>query len=146
MGLWHNRALAEAAVETLKVYAQPHRLMILSCLLEGERIVSDIDAATGIGQPMLSQQLAELRRKNFVRTRRQGTQIFYTLADEKIELCVRHLELLLGGGELSKTVPKNTPTTLSAPVGAAAFARVIDRDELTLAHLANNTKSRTEPR
>ena len=128
MGLFHDRALAEAAVETLKVYAQPQRLMILSCLLEGERIVSDIDAATGIGQPTLSQQLAELRRKNLVRTRRQGTQIFYALADEKVELCVRCMETLLGDGELPQALPRmNTQTAPPAPVGAAAFARVLTR-------------------
>ncbi len=127
MALFHNRALAEAAVETLKVYAQPQRLMILSCLLEGERIVSDIDAATRIGQPTLSQQLAELRRKNLVRTRRQGTQIFYALADEKVELCVRCMEALLGGGEMPEVIAQNTQTTQPAPVGAAAFARVLTR-------------------
>ncbi|MDE1905256.1 MAG: helix-turn-helix transcriptional regulator [Rhodospirillales bacterium] len=127
MGLFHDRALAETAVETLKVYAQPQRLMILSCLLEGERIVSDIDAATRIGQPTLSQQLAELRRKNLVRTRRQGTQIFYALADEKVELCVRCMEALLGGGEMPEAVSQNTQTTQPTPVGAAAFARVLTR-------------------
>ena len=124
--LYKNRARAEAAGELLKVYAQPHRLMILSCLLEGERIVSDIDSATGIGQPALSQQLAELRRKNFVRTRRQGTQIFYALADEKVELCVRCMEAILGDGELPQVALRtSTQTALPAPVGAAAFAQIL---------------------
>ncbi|MBU6449550.1 MAG: helix-turn-helix domain-containing protein [Rhodospirillales bacterium] len=128
--MFRNRALAEAAVETLKVYAQPQRLMILSCLLEGERIVSDIDSATGIGQPALSQKLAELRRKNLVRTRRQGTQIFYALADEKVELCVRCMEAILGDGELPQVMQRtHAETTAPAPVGAAAFARVLKSTE-----------------
>ena len=53
--LYQSRDLADSAVEKLRVYAQPQRLMILSCLLHGERTVSDIDAATAIGQPALSE-------------------------------------------------------------------------------------------
>lgn len=132
--LYQNRALAYAAVEMLKVYAQPQRLMILSCLLEGERTVSEVDAATGIGQPALSQQLAELRRKELVRTRRQGTQIFYALADEKVELCVRCMEAMLGGRDapqerlLVAILPDApSPVVPAPPVGAAAFARILRR-------------------
>lgn len=127
--LYKDRALAEAAGELLKVYAQPQRLMILSCLLEGERIVSDIDSATGIGQPALSQQLAELRRKELVRTRRHGTQIFYTLADAKIELCVRCMETILGGQEEAlrqAMLPWPMARTEPArPEGAAVFAQIL---------------------
>lgn len=128
--LYKDRALAEAAGELLKVYAQPQRLMILSCLLEGERMVSEIDSATGIGQPALSQQLAELRRKELVRTRRQGTQIFYTLADEKVELCVRCMEAMLGkSGDARATLREAAPVTTqqntARPAGAASFARIL---------------------
>ena len=56
-----SRAIADAAVEKLRVFAQPQRLMILSYLLGGERQVADIEAATGVTQPALSQQLAALR-------------------------------------------------------------------------------------
>lgn len=128
--LYKDRAKADAAVEMLKIYAQPQRLMILSCLLEGERTVSEIDAATGIGQPALSQQLAALRRKALTRTRRQGTQIFYALADEKTALCVRCMEAMLGGQDeaLQLAVPlKEAPAAALHPAGAAAFARVLAR-------------------
>lgn len=94
--LYQSRALADAASEKLKVYAQPQRLMILSCLLIGEKTVGQIDSATGIGQPALSQQLAELRRAEMVRTRKDARQVYYALADEKIALCVRSMEAILG--------------------------------------------------
>ncbi len=129
--LFKDRALIDAAVEILRVYAQPQRLMILSCLLEGERTVSEIDAATGVGQPALSQQLAELRRKELVRTRRQGTQIFYELADEQVDLCMRCVEAMLGGQDglqarLREAVaPAGEAAPPVAPAGAAAFARVL---------------------
>ena len=94
--IYESREKAGKAADKLKIYAQPQRLMILSCLLRGERTVSEIDAATGIGQPALSQQLAELRRNDLVTTRRASKQIWYDLADEKVRLCVRTMEAILG--------------------------------------------------
>ena len=96
IALFESRQHAVKTADKLKVYAQPQRLMILSCLLRGERTVGEIDAATGIGQPALSQQLAELRRNELVKTRRASKQIWYQLADEKVCLCVRSMEAILG--------------------------------------------------
>ena len=96
--LWQSRAQAEDSAERLRKFGQPQRLMILSLLLEGEKSVSEIDMATGIGQPGLSQQLAELRRAELVTTRRQAKQVFYSIADESVELSVRSIEALFGAG------------------------------------------------
>jgi DNA-binding transcriptional ArsR family regulator len=94
--LYESRELATAAVEKLKVFAQPQRLMILSCLLRGKRNVGEIAQATGIGQPALSQQLAELRRADLVRADRKAQQVWYALADEGVALCVRNMESIFG--------------------------------------------------
>lgn len=129
--LYKNRERAVRAADKLKVYAQPQRLMILSCLLRGERTVSEIDAATGIGQPALSQQLAELRRNELVKTRRASKQIWYDLADDKVCLCVRSMEAILGDegdaqAMLNSALQVNKPIPNSTPVaGAAAFARIV---------------------
>lgn len=129
--IYRNRALADAAVEKLKAYAQPQRLMVLSCLLEGEHTVSEIDAATQIGQPALSQQLAELRRAELVRTRKQAKLVYYSLADEKAALCIRAMEAIFAGqvdsAESLANVLAGTPATANAatqPAGAAVFARI----------------------
>jgi DNA-binding transcriptional ArsR family regulator len=126
--LFESRDRAVKAADKLKVYAQPQRLMILSCLLRGERTVSEIDAATGIGQPALSQQLAELRRNELVKTRRASKQIWYDLADDKVCLCVRSMEAILGDeGDVEQMLNKlNKPQASSPPAsGAAGFARII---------------------
>jgi DNA-binding transcriptional ArsR family regulator len=94
-----DRQLADIAVERLKVFAQPQRLMILSALLESECSVGDIERVTGIGQPALSQQLAVLRRAGMVETRREGNYIYYDLADEHIRLCIGCMQAMLGGSE-----------------------------------------------
>lgn len=129
--LFESREQAGKAADKLKVYAQPQRLMILSCLLGGERTVGEIDAATGIGQPALSQQLAELRRNELVTTRRASKQIWYDLADDKVRLCVRSMEAILGDGGDTQQLLNNAlimtkPEIRSAPAaGAAGFARIV---------------------
>lgn len=129
--LFESREQAGKAADKLKVYAQPQRLMILSCLLRGERTVGEIDAATGIGQPALSQQLAELRRNELVKTRRASKQIWYQLADQKVCLCVRSMEAILGDEAnvehlLGSSVFNNEQLDAKEPQsGAAAFARII---------------------
>jgi DNA-binding transcriptional ArsR family regulator len=129
--LYRDRAAADAAVEKLKAYAQPQRLMILSCLFEGERTVSEIDAATKIGQPALSQQLAELRRADMVKTRRVSKQVYYDLASDSVRLCVRSMEAIFGEASdpavaLQSALRSQAPTTpaLRRPAGVAAFAKI----------------------
>lgn len=129
--IFESRDRAVKAADKLKAYAQPQRLMILSCLLRGERTVSEIDAATGIGQPALSQQLAELRRNELVKTRRASKQIWYDLADDKVRLCVRSMEAILGDEDdiqatLNAVLQANKPEARSTPAsGAAGFARIV---------------------
>ena len=68
--LHQSRDVASGVADRLRLYAQPQRLMILSFLLGGEQSVGAIDAATGVGQPALSQQLAELRHAGLLTSRR----------------------------------------------------------------------------
>lgn len=95
--MFESREIAEAAAEKLKVFAQPLRLMILSSLLRSERNVGEIANATGIAQPALSQQLAQLRRAGLVRTRKEAKLVWYSLADDGVALCVRNMEAIFGG-------------------------------------------------
>lgn len=127
--LWQSREQAEDAADKLRKYGQPLRLMILSLLLQGEKSVSEIDMATGIGQPGLSQQLAELRRAELVTTRRQAKQVFYSIDDPSVELCVRCIEAIFGAGEpqveLRLGMKSTEPNSRSGTVaGAANFVRI----------------------
>ncbi|MFN0022753.1 MAG: ArsR/SmtB family transcription factor [Parvularculaceae bacterium] len=124
--LFEDRDLAASVSEKLKVYAQPQRLMILSCLLGGERRVAEIGAATGIGQPALSQQLAELRRADLVTTRRKAKHIWYGLANDDVRMCVQSMEAIFGGvGETPPLIaPQSRPQGRKPAVGVAGFAKV----------------------
>lgn len=130
MTLYASRAAADVAADRLKIYAQPQRLMILSRLLDGEHTVGQIEESTGIGQPALSQQLAELRRADVVTTRRASKQVYYALASEDIITCVKGIEAMFGTPDSIITAlrdviggaPHKRPPV--RPRVAAAFARV----------------------
>lgn len=124
--IFEDRDVAAGIADKLRVFAQPQRLMILSCLFRGERTVSEIGEVTGITQPALSQQLAELRRADLVSTRKEAKQVWYALADDGVMTCVHTMERIFCGGEplpaLPQPVAQATAPSLS---GVAAFAKVI---------------------
>ena len=69
------------AVSALKVLANEDRLLLLCQLSQGEMCVGDLEEELGIHQPTLSQQLGVLRNEGVVNTRRDGKNIFYSVAD-----------------------------------------------------------------
>ena len=73
-------AAASRACGLLKVLANPDRLLLLCQLTQGSHCVSELEAILGIQQPTLSQQLGVLRDEALVTTRREGKQIFYSIA------------------------------------------------------------------
>jgi DNA-binding transcriptional ArsR family regulator len=80
----HLRLGAQAAVAALKLLANHERLLLLCQLSQGERCVGDLETQLGIHQPTLSQQLGVLRNEGVVSTRRQGKNIFYSVADPAV--------------------------------------------------------------
>ena len=75
---------ATDAVAALKVLANTDRLLILCQIYQGEMCVSDLEETLEIRQPTLSQQLSVLRNEAVVSTRREGKNIFYSVADERL--------------------------------------------------------------
>ncbi len=73
-------ASASRACGLLKVLANPDRLLLLCQLTQGSLCVSELESKLGIVQPTLSQQLGVLRDEALVTTRREGKQIFYSIA------------------------------------------------------------------
>ncbi|MBC7598902.1 MAG: helix-turn-helix transcriptional regulator [Polaromonas sp.] len=78
------RGAATEAVIALKVLANTDRLLLLCQLSQGEMCVSDLEEALDIRQPTLSQQLGVLRNEAVVSTRRDGKNIYYSVADERL--------------------------------------------------------------
>ena len=70
--------------EVFRALAHPVRLRILDVLARQEACVCHLTAVLRKQQPYVSQQLAALRLAGLVADRREGTLIYYCLADERL--------------------------------------------------------------
>lgn len=82
------------ATTFLKKLANPDRLLVACALIEGERSVRELEDGIGIRQPGLSQQLAELREAGLIVGRKEGKQVFYRLADPRVETFIHTMHQL----------------------------------------------------
>jgi ArsR family transcriptional regulator len=80
-----DKQLIPVVAARFKALSQPGRLAILSALHGGERSVSELVAATGRGQPNVSQHLAQLLQAGLVASRREGNRVLYRLADPYLQ-------------------------------------------------------------
>lgn len=88
--------LQAAAVDgcaLMKVLSNPDRLLILCQLSQGEARVGELEEVLGIVQPTLSQQLTVLREEQLVSTRREGKNIYYSLASPQALAVIETLYL-----------------------------------------------------
>lgn len=67
-----------------RALADPKRLCVLESLAEGEVSVSDLATRVACQVPNMSQHLAVLRAAGLVTTRRDGSTVFYRLADPRV--------------------------------------------------------------
>ena len=70
--------------ELFKVFGDSTRVRILVALFEAEMCVCDISESLGMTQSAVSHQLQILRTNKLVKSRRDGKQIYYSLADEHV--------------------------------------------------------------
>jgi DNA-binding transcriptional ArsR family regulator len=84
-------ANARQAAEFLKALSHESRLVILCVLVEGEKSVAEIEQLLGLRQPAVSQQLARLRAEKLVETRRDGKNIYYSLARAEVRDVIKAL-------------------------------------------------------
>ena len=82
---------ATKASDLLKVMANESRPMIMCNLLDGEKSVQELQTHVGLSQSALSQQLAILRGRDLVSTRREAQSVFYSLASPEAETLIATL-------------------------------------------------------
>ena len=102
----------------LKALAHEGRLLILCLLIDGEKSVSEIEDMLSLRQPAISQQLARLRVEGLVETRREGKNIFYSLARSEVRDIVGTLHRAFCEAPRRVKVVERRP-----PAGAAARAK-----------------------
>src|SRR5262249_6011838 len=75
----------ELQVRICKAFAHPSRLRMLDLLSSREYSVSELQASLNISIPNVSQHLAILKNAGVVKTRREGKQIFCSLAIPEVK-------------------------------------------------------------
>ena len=95
-----NDSVVNKMQETLKIAGDATRIKILSCLLDElkseeknvsliEKCVNEISAQIGASQSLVSHQLKVLKEGNFVKTRKEGTKVYYSLKDEHVREIIK---------------------------------------------------------
>jgi DNA-binding transcriptional ArsR family regulator len=80
---------AELAAEVFRMLADSTRVRLLWSLIDAELPVNELADLVGKPAPSVSQHLAKLRMARLVRTRREGTQVFYRVENDHVVRLVR---------------------------------------------------------
>lgn len=72
--------------ELFKVFGDSTRIRILYVLSENEECVGDIAQILNMTQSAISHQLRILKQNKLVKVRREGKQIYYSLADDHVRV------------------------------------------------------------
>ena len=79
-----KQTMAQIA-DLFKGFADPTRVHILSLLLVKEELcVTDISEIVGVSQSGISHQLRILKQMHLIKFRREGKNIWYSLADDHV--------------------------------------------------------------
>ena len=76
--------LRDRSAAIAKALADAKRLCVVERLAGGERSVSELSRDVGCQVPNMSQHLAVLRSAGIVASRREGSTVFYRLADPNV--------------------------------------------------------------
>lgn len=75
---------AQRMAEFFGVLADPNRLRLLSALANQELCVCDLAAGLKMGESAVSHQLRVLRATRLVKYRKEGRNVYYSLADSHV--------------------------------------------------------------
>ncbi len=74
--------------DLFKMFGDSTRLRILTDLYDAEKNVSELSEDLGMTASAISHQLKYLKTGKLVKSRREGKQIFYSLADEHVRTII----------------------------------------------------------
>ncbi|MCQ8835055.1 ArsR/SmtB family transcription factor [Streptomyces malaysiensis] len=89
--------LYQLKAEFFKTLGHPARIRVLELLSDREHAVGEMLPEVGIEPAHLSQQLAVLRRANLVRTRKEGSTVYYSLTSPQVAELLRVARTILSG-------------------------------------------------
>ena len=79
----------DAIAELFKGFADPTRVHILSLLQQRELCVTEIAEQVALSQSAISHQLRLLKQMHLIKFRREGKNIWYSLADDHVRTILK---------------------------------------------------------
>lgn len=79
-----EKSIYELQAEICKILSSPKRIEIISALKEGEKTVTELVDILGTPKANVSQHLAVMRLKGILKSRRDGVNIYYSIANPKV--------------------------------------------------------------
>lgn len=79
-----DKSIYDLQAEICKILASPKRIEIITALKGGEKTVSQIIEILGIPKANASQHLALMKVKGILNSRREGVNIYYSIANPKV--------------------------------------------------------------
>ncbi len=78
-----------------KLLANPTRLMIIDCLRDKEKTVSEIVECIGMSKSNVSQHLNYMKTIGILCSRKEGKKVYYSLSDERLLQAVESIRSVL---------------------------------------------------
>jgi ArsR family transcriptional regulator, zinc-responsive transcriptional repressor len=110
------------AVEVFRMLADPTRIRLLWSLIGTERSVNDLAESIGKQPASVSQHLAKLRMARLVRTRRDGTHVYYQLENAHVAQLV--MDAIHNAEHAGPGVPRHHQQTPSDVTSLAAHRTI----------------------
>lgn len=90
-----RKDIYEVQADLCKVFTSPIRIEILNLLKDSEKTVTEIVELLDLPKANVSQHLALMRHKGILKSRREGTNIYYSITNPKIvQACSMMREVL----------------------------------------------------
>ena len=86
-----------------RVLGHPARIKILELLRDGERSVSELQAALALDSGGTSQHLAALKRSGLLESRRERTSVYYSVRDPRMFQLLEAANQIIATGLLDAT-------------------------------------------
>ncbi|MFC0430765.1 helix-turn-helix transcriptional regulator [Kutzneria buriramensis] len=121
-----SRPLYQLKAEFFKTLGHPARIRVLELLSQREHAVGEMLHEVGIEAANLSQQLAVLRRAGLVVTRKEGSNVYYSLTSPEVaELLAVARSILTGvlSGQIELLEDLRTVTGRRAGAEGAGLSR-----------------------
>jgi DNA-binding transcriptional ArsR family regulator len=91
-----EKTIYDMQAEVCKILSSPKRIEIINALKDGEKTVTELVEILGIPKANVSQHLSIMKLKGILQSRREGTNIYYSITNPKvIQACSIMREVLV---------------------------------------------------